>query len=615
MERLIDPSHHRFKDPSPMTTKEGLKRPRGSQIAEHTLHPYEEERLRQCMRNSARLKELGIPSSSSIFPNNSGNARNKKKRNNKHNEDSDPEYDPSHDGTGDGDLIGGDNAKEGSKEKTCNKTNKQSSSSTLARVRFRSHKRVYPEQPPIRATRAKTSNTQPDAILTPSDIHVPPPSQPNDGTQAALEDDGPAQLADSTHMTNGGDAIPCLNGPNNMTNGGCSTQYDDNNIVGDGAGSHNQMTTEGEEPRDQGVNMGHGLGMLTRARSGKLPVIITEGNMGDGARDHNQTTTEGEGEEEPWDRGVNMGHGLERLTRSRGGKLPIIITEGNIRPLVPVIAAKYATECNIAVRNHIPILKRWKDYKREPALIKRFLGCLEARFNINTDDPIVKKGCLAMMKNAVRQQRYKLKKEFFDPFPLHSVSTTSVKEMSNEQWIELVETWKTPKKMEHCRKNKDNRAEVKFHQATGCRSYPVVIENLICHYSNKKKGYTPTVQSAITEMENQLATPTDDGQPKCATQVVCAVLDKNTKNNHFLQNVGVQVEKRRSSLQNVQAQLEVERRRNAELQLVVNNQREEMNDLSKKVQETEQARIKDQEENRNKLSQLEAKLELLLGNN
>ncbi|CAL4991160.1 unnamed protein product [Urochloa decumbens] len=588
-EGLIAPNLHRFKDPSPMTTKEGLKRPQGSQIAEHPLHPYEEERLRQCMRNSARLKELGIPSSSSIFPNNSGNARNKKKPNNKNNEDSDPEYDPSRDGTGDGDLIGGNNAKEGSKEKTCNKTNKQSSGSTLARVRFRSHKRVYAEQPPIKATRAKTSNTQPDAILTPSDIHVPPPSQP-DGTQAALEDDGPAQLADNTHMSNGGDAIPCTDGPNNMTNEDGSTQHDDNNIVGDGAGGHNQMTTEG-------VNMGHGLGRLTRARAGKLPIIRTEGNMGDGASGHNQTTTE---EEEPWDRGVNMGHGLERLTRARGGKLPIIITEGNIRPLVPVIAAKYATECNIAVRNHIPILKRWEDYKRQPALIKRFLGCLEAKFNININDPIVKNGCLVMMKNAVRQQRYKLKKEFFDPFPLHSVTKTSpVKEMSNEQWIELVESWKTPKKMEHCRKNKDNRAEVKFHQTTGCCSYPVVIENLgdeykdkepdafdlfkICHYSNKKKGYTPTVQSAITEMENQLATPTDDEQPNSATQVVGAVLDKNTKNSHFLQNVGVQVEKRRSSLQNVQAQLEVERRRNAELQLVVNNQREEMYDLSMKV--------------------------------
>ena len=75
------------------------------------------------------------------------------------------------------------------------------------------------------------------------------------------------------------------------------------------------------------------------------------------------------------------------------------------------------------------------------------------------------------------------------------------------------------------------------------------------------------------------------------------------------------IRNRRSSLQNVQAQLEVERRTNVELQSIVNNQREAMNDLLKQMQETEQARIKDQEENRKKQAVLEAKLELLLGQN
>ena len=83
----------------------------------------------------------------------------------------------------------------------------------------------------------------------------------------------------------------------------------------------------------------------------------------------------------------------------------------------------------------------------------------------------------------------------------------------------------------------------------------------------------------------------------------------------FLQNVGVKIRNRRSSLQNVQAQLKVERRTNVELQSIVNNQREVMNDLSKQMQETDQARIKDQEENRKKQAVLEAKLELLLGQN
>ena len=60
---------------------------------------------------------------------------------------------------------------------------------------------------------------------------------------------------------------------------------------------------------------------------------------------------------------------------------------------------------------------------------------------------MVKNGCLEMMKSAVRQQRHNLKKDFFDPFPLHLVTKTSpVKSTSNDEWIALVEMWKNPKK-------------------------------------------------------------------------------------------------------------------------------------------------------------------------
>jgi hypothetical protein len=55
---------------------------------------------------------------------------------------------------------------------------------------------------------------------------------------------------------------------------------------------------------------------------------------------------------------------------------------------------------------------------------------------------------MEMMQSAVRQQRYKLKHEFFDAFPLHLVRKNyPVKSTSNEQWMALVESWKTPKKM------------------------------------------------------------------------------------------------------------------------------------------------------------------------
>jgi hypothetical protein len=65
--------------------------------------------------------------------------------------------------------------------------------------------------------------------------------------------------------------------------------------------------------------------------------------------------------------------------------MPVVITEGNIRPLVPLVAAKYATECNIAVRNHIPILTHWKEYEKQPSIIEQFLAIL----SVSTFPPFV----------------------------------------------------------------------------------------------------------------------------------------------------------------------------------------------------------------------------------
>ena len=93
--------------------------------------------------------------------------------------------------------------------------------------------------------------------------------------------------------------------------------------------------------------------------------------------------------EESWERRLNIGHVLQRLTRAHGAKLLVVITEGNKRPAYPKIAAMYATECNIAVRNHIPIFKHWKEYKKHPAVIELSLGRLRVRtlpeFNCNNN--------------------------------------------------------------------------------------------------------------------------------------------------------------------------------------------------------------------------------------
>jgi hypothetical protein len=71
------------------------------------------------------------------------------------------------------------------------------------------------------------------------------------------------------------------------------------------------------------------------------------------------------GENDRWERGTNMGHGLYRINRALRGKLQVVNPEGKIRPMAPLVAAKFATECNIAVRNHVPVLKHWKEYKKK----------------------------------------------------------------------------------------------------------------------------------------------------------------------------------------------------------------------------------------------------------
>ncbi|TVU24481.1 hypothetical protein EJB05_26922, partial [Eragrostis curvula] len=127
-----------------------------------------------------------------------------------------------------------------------------------------------------------------------------------------------------------------------------------------------------------------------------------------------------------------------------------------------------------------------------------------------------------------------------------------------------------------------------------------------CHYSKRKKGYTPAVQLAISKMENKISAPTEgEERPNSTTQAVADVLAEKTKKSQFLQNVGIQTTRPRSNAKDLEAQLEAEKREKNELarQLKV---------LSKQVEETEQGRIRDREEMKKKQADLEAKVELLL---
>ena len=67
---------------------------------------------------------------------------------------------------------------------------------------------------------------------------------------------------------------------------------------------------------------------------------------------------------------------LDRMTKAMGGRLPVIVVEGNLRPHDPLQAAKFASEAGVIVRGQVPILTHWKEYKQHTKHFNGFVGKL-----------------------------------------------------------------------------------------------------------------------------------------------------------------------------------------------------------------------------------------------
>ena len=65
---------------------------------------------------------------------------------------------------------------------------------------------------------------------------------------------------------------------------------------------------------------------------------------------------------------------LDRITRGLNAKISVHIVEGKKRPEAPMQAAKLASEGGIVLRQHIPILPHWKDYKKNEAYLSNYMG-------------------------------------------------------------------------------------------------------------------------------------------------------------------------------------------------------------------------------------------------
>ncbi|XP_052165101.1 uncharacterized protein LOC127782075 [Oryza glaberrima] len=327
-------------------------------------------------------------------------------------------------------------------------------------------------------------------------------------------------------------------------------------------------------------------------------------------------------------RGASMGIELDSITRGLGTRIPVVIKEGKRRPEAPMQAAKLASEGGIIVRQHVPILTSWKEYKKDKVQFKdqldNFIGKLSVNLSLTGEkENDVTSACADMLKGGTRQMRYRLKQKYFDGVPANQVRTTSpCSSMTDEQWRKLVDMWSNPKHKEKCAKLKQNRENVKFHQCTGSRSYiaaayvakqekykdtePTAIDLFKLTHCSKTKGFSDDAKKAADDMEAILRRPVHEGeQEMTCTDIVAQVL---TKSSTFLRNVGLQqpVAAPKSispQMQELQAQLEAEKEESAGLHQKVqrleaqaeeseakaHKQAEEIENLKKAITDTQKS--------------------------
>lgn len=111
-------------------------------------------------------------------------------------------------------------------------------------------------------------------------------------------------------------------------------------------------------------------------------------------------------------RNRSMGRELDRISRGLCTNIPIHIAEGKIRPEAPMQAAKLASEGGTILRQQMPILRHWKEYKKDKSIVTNYIGKVAAQFTMDTNNNAIKAACADLLKGGQRQMRYQLKKIF-----------------------------------------------------------------------------------------------------------------------------------------------------------------------------------------------------------
>ncbi|CAO1944690.1 unnamed protein product [Urochloa humidicola] len=118
-------------------------------------------------------------------------------------------------------------------------------------------------------------------------------------------------------------------------------------------------------------------------------------------------------------------------------------------------------------------------------------------------------------------------------------------------------------------------------------------------------------------MEDKINAPVNDGEePKDVTDAVSEVLLQKTKKNSFLVNVGMKSSSvsgdNAESLQELEAELVVEKQTSSELRELVKTQQVQMEDMMKKFEESEATKARQNEEFMKKQAETDALIRSLM---
>lgn len=72
------------------------------------------------------------------------------------------------------------------------------------------------------------------------------------------------------------------------------------------------------------------------------------------------------------------------------------------------------------------MLPHFKEYKKDPNLVKNCIGKVGGKFDMDTESEVIKKACTDMLQKISKQRRHQIKKEFFNAIPANEVSIKSL---------------------------------------------------------------------------------------------------------------------------------------------------------------------------------------------